>query len=34
MTYNSVGLTNILLGCILIVNLIILLVVYQKQNKK
>lgn len=34
MDYNSVGLTNVLLGCIAVVNLVILLVVYRILQRK
>ena len=34
MAYNSIGLTNIFLGVIAIINLITLLVVYQISKKK
>ena len=34
MAYNSTGLTNVLLACITVINLVLLLVVYQIRMKK
>jgi hypothetical protein len=34
MNYDSIGLTNILLACIAVINLVMLLVLYQNQKVK
>jgi hypothetical protein len=34
MTYNSAGLTNVLLACITVINLVMLLIMYQIRQKK
>jgi len=34
MDYDSIGLTNVLLACIAVINLVILLVLYQTQKTK
>lgn len=34
MAFNSVGLTNVFLACMTIINLVILLVLYQIQRNK
>ncbi len=34
MTYNSTGLTNVLLACITVINLVMLLIMYQIRQKK
>jgi hypothetical protein len=34
MAYNSVGLTNVFLACITVINLVVLLLVYQIRQKK
>lgn len=34
MAFNSIGLTNVFLACLTIINLVILLVLYQIQRSK